>query len=87
MTYQDIEQTPQIQALSGEYKNQKLHFPGYINFAISKALERVGHDAQEKVVDIAVQILEQELKRFAAEKLKKSQPVANSWFGVLRKSR
>jgi len=86
MTYQDIEQAPQIQALSGPYRNQKLHFPGYINFAISKALERVGNDALEKVVDVTVQILEEELTRIAEEKQRRTTQ-ANSWFGMLRSAR
>jgi hypothetical protein len=84
MTYQDIVQTPQIQAFSEPYRSQKLHFSGYINFAISKALERAGTDGQEKVVDIAVQILEEELRRFAAEKEKKTSAPANNWFGMRR---
>ena len=84
MTYQDFQQIPRIQNLGLRFKDRYLHFAGYLNFAISKAIQRVGAESEEDVIAVAVEILEAELSRYSMEREHTERRHTGGIFGLFR---
>jgi hypothetical protein len=69
MKHEDLEESPRIQQLGQKFRNEKIRFEGYLDFALSRAIQIAGsEDDKDQIISLSASILEEELQRRKFEK-------------------
>lgn len=86
MTYQDLVEIPRIQFLAQQYRSSNLRFEGYLNFALSKAIQMAGGDRdRSQIISEAVAILEGELQRRTVSRKSTERKRSTGFLGLGRR--